>query len=88
MREVGGAAGRQLDAQFLRDHQEKLQARYNGVVEFASTLGGQCAYHHDLYRVPVVVTVNNDTSNLNLLYTDDWMSKNVVIAHYPPQQTL
>ena len=44
-----GAAIPQLDAQFLRDHQGKLQARYNGVVEFASTLGGQCAYDNDLY---------------------------------------
>lgn len=55
------------DLTFLSEHQEKLQGKYSGPVEFASTPGGQCAYWRDLFRVPVVVTVNNSTKNLHFL---------------------
>ena len=55
------------DVVFLSNHQEKLQGKYTGAVEFASTPGGTCAYWRDLYRVPVVVTVNDSTQNLHLL---------------------
>ena len=55
------------DLTFLSEHQEKLQGKYSGSVEFASTPGGQCAYWRDLFRVPVVVTVNNSTKNLHFL---------------------
>ena len=55
------------DVIFLSEHQEKLQGKYSGPVEFASTPGGQCAYWRDLFRVPVVVTVNDSTKNLDLL---------------------
>jgi len=55
------------DLEFLSEHQEKLQGKYTGPVEFGSTAGGTCAYWRDLYRVPVVVTVNNATRNLDFL---------------------
>ena len=62
------------DMNFLVEHQEKLQGKYNGVVEFGSTAGGTCAYWRNLYGVPVVVTVNNSTRNLDFLATDDFLS--------------
>ena len=55
------------DLQFLSEHQDKLQGKYSGVVEMATTPSGQYAYEKDFYRLPVVVTVNNDTKNLHLL---------------------
>ena len=63
------------DLSFLVEHQEKLQGKYNTEVEFGSTTGGTCAFFRDLYRVPVVVTVNNSTRNLNFLSTNDFLSK-------------
>lgn len=63
------------DLQFLVDHQEKLQGRYNGLVEFATTAGGTCAFLKDLYKVPFVLTVNNTTRNLDYLATNDFCSK-------------
>jgi hypothetical protein len=55
------------DIAFLNEHQEKLQGKYTGPVEFGSTAGGTCAYWRDLYGVPVVVTVNDTTKNLHWL---------------------
>ena len=72
------------DAYFFVLHQEKLQGKYNGVVEFASTAGGTCAFWKDLWKVPVVLTVNNSTRNLSILATDDFCSKpaNVVFLSF------
>ena len=61
------------DLSFLVQHQEKLQGKYNGLVEFASTPGGQCAFSKWLHRVPVVVTANFTTKNDNLLVDDDFL---------------
>ena len=55
------------DLAFLELHQEKLQGKYDRMVEFASTPGGQLAYALDLWRVPIVVTVNFSTKNLSFL---------------------
>ena len=55
------------DVAFLSEHQDKLQGKYNSPVEFASTVGGTCAYWKDLYKVPVVATVNDSTRNLDYL---------------------
>lgn len=63
------------DLQFLSTHQEKLQGSYNRAIEFASTQGGTCAFRKDLYRLPIVVTINNSTKNLQLLETNDFLSK-------------
>ena len=63
------------DLQFVVDHQEKLQGKYDSLVEFASTAGGTCAFWRDLYQVPVALTVNNSTRNLDYLATDDFCSK-------------
>ena len=73
------------DLQFVVDHQEKLQGKYSDVIEFASTVGGTCAFWRDLHRVPVALTVNNSTRNLNFLVTDDFCCKpeNVVFLSFP-----
>ena len=74
------------DCQFLVDHQEKVQGKYNALVEFASTPGGQCAYELDLYAVPIVVTANYSTTNLDLLETDDFLGhpENRLLLRFPP----
>ena len=61
------------DLQFIVDHQEKLQGKYDCLVEFGSTTGGTCAYRLDLFRIPVVVTVNYSTANLQWLEEHDWL---------------
>ena len=65
------------DLQFLSDFQDKLQGKYSGTVELASTPSGQFSYEKDFYRLPVVVTVNNDTKNLGFLREGchDFLSK-------------
>ena len=63
------------DLQFVVDHQEKLQGKYTDAIEFATTPGGGCAFWKDLYKVPVVLTVNNTTRNLDFLSTDDFCCK-------------
>ena len=55
------------DLAFLNEHQDKLQGKYTGPVEFGSTAGGTCAFLRDLFAVPVVATVNNTTRNLQWL---------------------
>ena len=47
---------------------------YNMPLEFASTAGGTCAYTRDLYRVPVVATINNSTRSFQYLFSDDFLS--------------
>ena len=47
--------------------------KYNNVVEFASTPGGSCCYHLDLYAIPVVATINYSTAHRELLNTHDWL---------------
>ena len=61
------------DLAFLANHQEKLQGKYDSLVEFASTQGGTCAYTKDLFAVPVVVTINYSTLNLGFLESHDWL---------------
>ncbi len=63
------------DLAFLAEHQEKLQGNYEAELEFASTAGGTCAFELDLWKVPVVVTVNRSTHNLDFLATHDYLSK-------------
>ena len=41
---------------FLSGHQEILQGKRSGLVECATTPGGQCAFQKDLYRLLVVAT--------------------------------
>lgn len=61
------------DLQFIVDHQDKLQGKYDCLVEFESTAGGTCAYHVDLFGVPVVATINDSTKNLQYLESHDWL---------------
>jgi hypothetical protein len=61
------------DLEFLVSHQDKLQGKYDSMVEFGSTAGGTCAYHKDLFAIPFVVTVNRSTANLGYLLNNDWL---------------
>jgi len=72
------------DLAFLSEHQDKLQGKYDTLVEFATTPGGTCSYKKDLYAVPIVATVNFSTANLDMLDTHDWMSNpgNRIIIEY------
>ena len=74
------------DLKLLHLHQEMVQGKYDDVIEFASTPGGQCAFERWLSKVPPVATVNYSTSNLDMLETDDFLScpKNRVVVEYPP----
>ena len=72
------------DLAFIVQHQEKLQGKYNRLVEFASTPGGQCAYAKDLYAVPIVCTINDSTEHRELLTEDDWLGNvgNRVLVYF------
>ena len=83
------------DLVFLSNQQEKIQA--TDVVEFASTPGGGCSYKKDMYRLPIVVTVNDSTRNLHYLQEHDFLSNrdNVRVLSFsgrpgeaPPRDTL
>jgi hypothetical protein len=69
------------DLQFLADHQEKLQGKYNALVEFASTPGGTCAHFKDMFAVPIAITVNYSTKNLQFLETHDWLRRPENVTH-------
>ena len=85
------------DLAFLEANQEKLQGKYNRPVELFNTPGGELAVTLDLYRLPMVFTINDDTKNLSLLQTSDFMSlrENVRVLSFsgrpgssPPSETL
>ena len=63
------------DLGFLAEHQDKLQGKYDVQVEFATTPGGTCAYKKYLFAVPIAVTVNHSTRNLDYLETHDWLKQ-------------
>lgn len=75
---------RNLD--FLVTHQEKLQGKYDGRIEFATTQGGTCFYTKYLFKIPTVVTINFTTKNRSYLQSNDWLSKpqNRVVLEWPP----
>ena len=61
--------------EFLSSHQEKLQGKYNIDAEFATTTGGTTAYYQYLFRIPIAVTINEDTKNRDYLQPGkhDWL---------------
>ena len=63
------------DLRFLQENQEKLQGKYNRPVELFNTPGGELAVTLDLYKLPMVFTINNDTKNVGLLKTSDFLKK-------------
>lgn len=73
------------DLDFLSNNQEKIQGKYNGMIEFASTPGGHLAYWKDLFGVPIVATCNHSTKNLSYLQDHDWLGKpaNRVVVKFP-----
>ena len=70
--------------EFLGRHQEKLQGKYHAADEFASTPSGDYSYDQYLFAVPIVVTVNGSTKNLDYLNSHDWLGKpaNRVVVNY------
>lgn len=85
------------DLRFLEENQEKLQGKYNRPVELFNTPGGELALTLDLFKLPMVFTINNDTKNLGLLKTSDFLQKrsNVRVLSFsgrpgesPPSETL
>jgi len=73
------------DLQFLVNHQEKLQGKYDAMIEFASTPGGQLAFEKDLFAIPVVVTANRSTKNRPYLTDNDFLGnvENRVVVQFP-----
>ena len=73
------------DAAFLVRHQEKIQGKYNSIIEFAETPGGTCVYSKDMWAVPIIATMNHSTANLHLFQTDDFLSnpENRVLLTWP-----
>ena len=69
----------------LASHQDKLQSSCHRVVEFASTPGGTRAYQKYLFKIPIVVTVNYSTKNLDYLQNHDWLKheSNRVVVRWP-----
>ena len=63
------------DVDFLVRNQEKLQGKYNRPVELFTTPGGELAVTLDLYRLPMVFTINDSTANLSLLETNDFCKR-------------
>ena len=63
------------DLDFLAQNQEKLQGKYNRPVELFNTPGGELAVALDLFRLPIVFTINNSTKNLIYLKTHDFCKK-------------
>ena len=59
------------DLKFVSDHQAKLQEKYSSLWEFGITTNGVCAYEKSLFRIPVVVTINFRTANVEMLFTHD-----------------
>ena len=60
------------DLTFIHENQEKLQGKYNRPVTLFNTPGGELACSVDLYRLPIIFTVNNSTKNLEYLRTHDF----------------
>ena len=63
------------DFDFLARNQEKLQGKYNRPVELFNTPGGELTVTLDLYRLPMVFTVNDSTANLAYLLTHDFCKR-------------
>ena len=63
------------DLEFIHANQEKLQSKYDRPVTLFNTPGGELACTVDLYRLPIVFTINNSTKNLHFLETHDFCSK-------------
>ena len=72
------------DLAFVTDNQDRLQGKYDAVLEFATTPGGQCKFEKYLFKIPVAVTANYSTQNLSYLESHDWLGKpgNRTVVHY------
>ncbi len=80
------------DLQFLVNFQHIFQGKPDEEVGFAeNTSGGACAYSKLVFATPFVATFNESAKNLELLDTDDFLSKpeNRVVIRLtePPYET-
>ena len=67
--------------------QEILQGKVDAAVEFASTLGGQCAFKKWLWRLPIVVAANGTTKRRERLDVADFLGHpdgRVLVLPSPP----
>ena len=75
---------------FLANMQHALQGKHDETVAFAETAGGTCAFTKLLFKTPIVATINQSTSNLEMLEEHDYLSKpgNVVVLRLtaPPYE--
>jgi hypothetical protein len=63
------------DLAFVTENQEKLQGKYDHLVEFATTQGGALSFSKYLFRIPVIVTVNWSTRNMQFFTEHDWLRR-------------
>ena len=63
------------DLHFIHANQEKLQGKYNRPVTLFNTPGGELACTVDLYRLPIIFTVNDSTEHLEYLVTHDFCKR-------------
>jgi hypothetical protein len=72
------------DLAFLSENQEKLQAKYNAIIEFGTTPSEEYAYHHYFFQVPIAATISRDTKNREWLEPGDhdwlWNERNRVVV--------
>jgi len=73
------------DLHFVINNQDKLQGKYDAEVEFASTQGGHLSYKKDLFAIPIVITANLTTENLDYLDVNDFLGNesNRVVVRFP-----
>ena len=73
---------------FFIKHQEKIQGKYDYMVEFASTPGGQCAFERGPFAIPIAAAITDTTANLHLLHLHDWLGNpgNRVVLRGPVDQ--
>ena len=75
------------DLQWLVLQQDKLQGKYDNLVEFGTTPSGEYSYKHWLFAIPIAATFNLSTANLHLLEQDDFLGnpENRVLVDFPLQ---
>ena len=75
------------DLDFLVQHQHALQGKPGEEIWFAETEGGTRAYSRNLFKLPMVATVNKSTKNLHFLESDDFLGnpKNRVVLRLTKQ---
>lgn len=61
------------DLEWVVQHQHALQGKPGDEVWFAETQGGTRAYSKNMFQLPIVVTINKSTKNLDYLDSHDFL---------------